>query len=98
MRCPVCKAENVQGPQCRRCKADLALLVAVEARRRQELQAARRCLAAGLWAQALTHAAEAHWLQSDEESRQLLAVASLLNRDFASAWYYYREGDAGKSA
>src|SRR5262249_17865113 len=33
MRCPVCKAENAQGPACRRCKADLSLLFAVEARR-----------------------------------------------------------------
>ncbi len=92
MRCPVCKAENVQGPQCRRCKADLSLLFALEGRRRQEMQAARRCLSAGQWTRALTHAAEAYWLQRDEESRRLLAVACLLNRDFASAWYYYRAG------
>jgi hypothetical protein len=91
MRCPVCKAENVQGPQCRRCKADLSLLFALEGRRQQALQAARRCLAAGRWAQALAHAAEAHWLRSDKPSRRLLAVAALLNRDFDSAWFYYRE-------
>ncbi len=92
MRCPVCKAENVQGPQCRRCKADLALLFALEGSRRQEVQAVRRCLAAGEWAQALSHAARAYWLRQDEESRRLLAVACLLNRDFPSAWYYYRAG------
>jgi predicted amidophosphoribosyltransferase len=95
MRCPVCKAENVQGPQCRRCKADLALLFALEGRQRQEAQAARRCLAAGHWAQALAHAAQAYWLRSDAESRRLLAVACLLNRDFSSAWYYYRAGSNG---
>ena len=33
MRCPVCKADNLETPQCRRCKADLSLLVAVERRR-----------------------------------------------------------------
>jgi hypothetical protein len=90
MRCPVCKAENVQGPQCRRCKADLGLLFALEGRRRQELEAARRCLAAGRWPHAVRHAAQAHWMQHDEESRRLLAVAHLLNRDFAAAWQAYR--------
>jgi hypothetical protein len=98
MRCPVCKAENVAGPQCRRCKADLGLLVALEGLRRQELGAARHCLAEGRWPEALTHAAQAYWLQSDEESRRLLAVTCLLNRDFASAWYYYRAGTEGKRA
>jgi hypothetical protein len=45
MRCPVCKAENDQGPACRRCKADLALLWAVEARREALLISARQRLA-----------------------------------------------------
>ena len=30
IRCPVCKAENSQGPTCRRCKADLSLLFRLE--------------------------------------------------------------------
>ena len=33
MQCPVCKADNAQGPLCRRCKADLSLLFRLEARR-----------------------------------------------------------------
>ena len=36
LRCPVCKAENAQGPNCRRCKADLSLLFALEDRRARE--------------------------------------------------------------
>ena len=31
MRCPVCRAAVQQGPQCRRCKADLSLLLAFRA-------------------------------------------------------------------
>ena len=49
MRCPVCKAENADAPQCRRCKADLSLLVALEQRRAQALtSAAARSRAATL--------------------------------------------------
>ena len=36
MRCPVCKADNALDPACRRCKADLALLVQVETQRGQK--------------------------------------------------------------
>ncbi len=35
LSCPVCKAENAQGPFCRRCKADLSLLFSL----RQQLRA-----------------------------------------------------------
>ena len=37
MRCPVCKAENEMTPQCRRCKADLSLLLALERGRAEQL-------------------------------------------------------------
>jgi hypothetical protein len=91
MRCPVCKAENHQGPQCRRCKADLALLFALEGQRGRELGAARRSLSEGRWSRAEAHAAEANWLRRDEESLRLLAVARLFRRDYAGAWRCYRE-------
>jgi hypothetical protein len=85
MRCPACAAENSQGPQCRRCRADLALLFALEDRRRQTLAAARRHAAAGDGPAALGLAAEAHRLRRDAESWQALAVAHLLCRDFSAA-------------
>jgi len=47
MRCPVCKADNSQGPACRRCKADLFLLRALEEKREKLLTAARQYLAFG---------------------------------------------------
>ena len=94
MRCPVCKAENAQGPQCRRCKADLAPLFDLEAARRARLDAARQHLAGGRWPEAVAPAAAADRLRSDRESRRLLAMARLLARDFAGAWEGYRAAQA----
>jgi len=94
MRCPVCKADNSQGPQCRRCKADLSLLFALEEQRRQMLTEARRCLRQGQWQAARKHAQTANWLRSDEDTQRLVAVAHLLNRDFAAAWQCYRNWHA----
>ena len=90
MRCPACKAENSQAAQCRRCKADLSLLLTVEQHHERALAAARRFLAAGETAAALAAAAEAERLRRDDESRRLLALARLLNGDFAGAWACYR--------
>jgi hypothetical protein len=89
MRCPVCKADNEGGPQCRRCRADLSLLFALEERRRQALAEASRCAARGQWPQMLARAEEAHRMRRDEDSRRLLALARLLTRDFAGAWRCY---------
>jgi hypothetical protein len=89
MRCPVCKAENAQGPSCRRCKADLALLFALEEQCERALAAARRCLAEGKWREAVSHAEEADKLRGDAESRRLLAVSHLLVRDFTRALTTY---------
>jgi hypothetical protein len=90
MRCPVCKADNSQGPQCRRCKADLSLLFALEDQRRQTLAEARRCLRRGEWQAAVEYAESASWLRDDDESRRLLATAHLLVRNFATAWRSYQ--------
>ena len=90
MRCPVCKAENVQGPNCRRCKADLSLLFALEEQRGQALAEARAELVTGRWGAAHQQAAQADHLRSDGESRRLLAVTALLERDFHEAWRRYR--------
>lgn len=89
MRCPVCKADNSQGPQCRRCKADLSLLFALEGQRLRTLAEARRCLRSGDWQAAAEHAETADWLRGDEESQRMMAAARLLGRDFAGAWRCY---------
>jgi hypothetical protein len=90
MRCPVCKAENAQGPSCRRCKTDLSLLFAVEEQRRRILAEAHRCLQRGDWQAAREHIEDADWLRRDEKSQRLMAAAHLLARDFAAAWQCYR--------
>ena len=95
MRCPVCKADNSEGPQCRRCKVDLQPLFALEEHRRQEMAAAQRALVEGRWRDALRHAVRADSLQSDTESRRLLAVASLVSHDYATALRVYRLATAG---
>ncbi|HEY7314035.1 MAG TPA: hypothetical protein VH643_32090 [Gemmataceae bacterium] len=91
MRCPVCKADNPQGPQCRRCKADLSLLFDLEEQRRQALAEARVSLRRGEWMEAMRQAETADWLRGDDESKQLAALAHLLEGDFAGAWRCYRD-------
>jgi hypothetical protein len=90
MRCPVCKAENAQGPACRRCKADLSLLFALEDQRAWALAETRRLLASGQMDEADALADEADGMRSDAESRRLLALTRLMRRDFAGAWACYR--------
>jgi hypothetical protein len=91
VRCPVCKADNTAGPNCRRCKADLTLLFALEEQREQELRAVGDHLGAERWTEAAGAAARADGLRRDEESLRLLAVTALLCRDFARAWTWYGE-------
>jgi hypothetical protein len=91
MRCPVCRAENNVEPQCRRCRADLSLLFAVAAGRSRLRQEAARRAAAGAWGEAARLAGQAHGLRHGEDSRRLLAVAHLMQRDFAGAWQIYQE-------
>ena len=89
MRCPVCRAEVEQPPQCRRCRADLSLLFALQEQRQQVLAAALDCLRTGRWRRALALAEGADTLHHDEQSRRLLAVIHLLRRDFGRAWKCY---------
>jgi hypothetical protein len=50
MRCPVCRAAVQSGPQCRRCKADLSLLLAFRAGlRRRAVEALLRRDFAEAW-------------------------------------------------
>jgi hypothetical protein len=89
MRCPVCRAAVANGPHCRRCRADLTLLFALEAQRQGALRDAYRALADADWRRLLGHAERAHILRQDEDTRRLLALGYLLCRDFASAWQFY---------
>lgn len=96
MRCPVCKADNSQGPPCRRCKADLSLLFALEDQRQRALSEAQRCLRRGEWQAAVERAETASWLRNDDESGRLMAMAHLFNKDFAAAWRSYQNWRAAQ--
>ena len=95
MTCPVCRAANdAAAPTCRRCKADLTLVVAVEARRAGLLGEAKSALAAGDCAAALRHLASAEAVRGGVDVERLKAAAHLANRDFASAWRTYQRGQS----
>ncbi len=87
--CPVCRAAVETGPQCRRCKADLSLLFAVEAKRDSFVAASRRSLAGGRPEEALSLAHGAEYLRRGADARHLIAAAHLLRREFAAAWRWY---------
>jgi len=103
MRCPVCKAGN-QPPSppaapgggtlgvraCRRCKADLSLLFALEEQRQEAMHSARLALDEQRFGAAYDEATRADRLRSDEESKRLLAVTALFARDFHQAWRCFR--------
>ena len=95
MTCPVCRAANDGAvTTCRRCKADLRLVVAVEARRVRLLGAAKSALAAGECDATLRHLAAAEAVRGGADVERVKAAAHLLNRDFAAAWRTYQEGRA----
>ena len=86
----MCKAENAEGPACRRCKADLSLLFRLEEQRAWTMAEVRRLLAVGRIAEAFSQVLMAKWMRSDAESQRLFALARLLRRDFDGAWMGYR--------
>jgi hypothetical protein len=97
MRCPVCRAlEALAGNgesaiNCRRCKADLGLMVRLEATRAAHLSSAALRATRREAAACLTIAKTAHRLRADPASGRALALGLLLNRDFAGAWKAYQD-------
>ena len=57
--CPCCRAATESGPACRRCKADLGLLFALEQQRRRAIESSKqRAVSAAIhgdFAAALAH-------------------------------------------
>jgi hypothetical protein len=89
MRCPVCRAEN-EDTTCRRCRADLAPLFALEEQRAHALAEAQRALGNGQGAEVVHYAETAQRLRGGGDALRLLALGHLLERDFARAQSYYR--------
>lgn len=89
--CPCCKATNDAPPACRRCKADLSLLWAVEADRAAAVAAARDHAAGGRFADAAAELGRAAQLRRSPDVLRLMAAARLLARDFPAAAAAYHE-------
>ena len=85
MNCPVCKAENAAGPNCRRCKADLSLLIAVEERRTFHLAEAGQATRDGRLDDALESLRQAAALRSGPDIRRFRACLSLLAGDYVAS-------------
>jgi hypothetical protein len=80
--CPCCRASN-ETPTCRRCKADLTLLVAMETRRDYLIEEVRLALSRG--GDALPMIVEAELLRSGSDTAQLRALSALLAGAYAEA-------------
>lgn len=89
MRCPVCRADNSTGPQCRRCRADLSLLFQLEEQRERLRAQANVYAARGDGCQVVAMADALDRLRHGEEVDRLRAIGALLQRDFAVAWQHY---------
>jgi hypothetical protein len=89
--CPTCRAVQEWSDTCRRCKSDLRLLREVEEAYQSNRRACLRELQAGDARAALGSAHRCYSLRTDEESRKLLALSSLLSGDWATADALARE-------
>ena len=83
--CPTCGARQAPSAECRRCRCDLALLLAVHGQARMVHRCCLRHFRAGAHPQAFRCALLRHQLAPDETSRRLLAVACLCLERYAEA-------------
>jgi hypothetical protein len=89
MRCPVCRAENDE-PTCRRCRADLGPLFALERQRAEALAQAAGAAVQGQGAEVVYYAESAHRLRGGADTLRWLALGHLLERDFPRALAFHR--------
>ena|SRR5437763_4481515 len=89
--CPCCKASNDTGPACRRCKADLSLLFAVEAERTSLVVAARALAAESRYSESLAAIDRAAQLRRGDDVSRVRAAVLLLSHHFAGALAAYHE-------
>jgi hypothetical protein len=85
IRCPACKADNATPPTCRRCKADLSLMWALEQQRTAHLIEAREAVADQRFDDALEELDAAETLRAGPDVRRYRACVHLLAGNFAEA-------------
>lgn len=83
--CPTCKAKQTPSLECRRCKCDLSLVVAVHDQLRRLHATVLRQLAAGNYAKAVGTARSRYAMSPDPLAARLLAVCCLLQGSFSAA-------------
>ena len=88
LTCPCCRAVS-ESATCRRCRADLSLLQAVEQKREFHLIAAKRFAADAEYSRALAELQLVESLRPDPEVTQLRAAFLLLQGDYAAALSVY---------
>ena len=99
LRCPVCRAENTTGPACRRCRADLTLLIAVEARRESFTSpCAVQAIHAGRFDDALEELTQAEELRAGPDVRGCAACVYPPGRRLRVGRGGACRGDAGLSS
>ena len=85
LTCPVCRAENSQGPNCRRCKADLSMLFALETEREGHLALIGKAVAESRWEDALAHLDEVAQIRDDDKVPPMRSALLLLAGKFQQA-------------
>jgi hypothetical protein len=88
LTCPCCKASNTTNT-CRRCKAELSLLAAVETAREGHVVLARRFAAELRTAEAISHLDHAAALRPGDDLDQIRSAVLLLGGRFADALAAY---------
>lgn len=86
--CPCCRASNT-ADTCRRCKADLSLLAAVETAREHHVTLARRFAAELRSTEALSHLDLAATLRPGDDLTRMRSAVLLLGGHFADALAAY---------
>lgn len=85
MRCPACRAQQVWSPECRRCGADLMMMMMFEKTRGDQRCLALTALRDGRNQTAIRHASRLYHVRPDTDSVRLLAVCLLMAGNFAQA-------------
>ncbi|MEZ6063782.1 MAG: hypothetical protein R3C19_25825 [Planctomycetaceae bacterium] len=85
LRCPTCGAEQAASPECRRCRCDLTLVLAIRRQAQRLHEDALRNLRDGLFDAAVHCAERRQAVSPDRTSRRLLAVSYLASGNFAAA-------------